>query len=432
MQNASSNFKLRRSERKPYSQIIDYSLITSDSKDRKWLNLKGKAVDISEAGIGIETDYPLAPGHMLWFNEGIEEKAGFVRWSAKLDEGYKAGIELDGEQVKTLDEATETFNKQLDEIEKRCSEPEETPKSLLEATKNAIDHICEACKAFELQVKDKNIVRDAQLRFRLKTNSILSKSYFINRARTWPQGYQGDYKMLENIYRNTVLSEGIGYYLDRCTLELSLATGVRNRIKKLQDILRDELLQRQSPSVLNIACGSCREVFELSSEIEKSGARFTCIDLDNDALAFAANRLSYTNISPLSSDQVVLRKYNAVRMFDHDMNMSEFGMQDIIYSVGFFDYLDSDFLAKLFRSLYKLLKPGGMLIISFKDADRYRHQDYHWIGDWDGFLQRSEEDFRKIFRDAGISDVPMTEVREDSGVIVFYLLKKKGEPTEMF
>ena len=31
-------------------------------------------------------------------------------------------------------------------------------------------------------------------------------------------------------------------------------------------------------------------------------------------------------------------------MFDHELNMSEFGMQDIIYSVGFFDYLESDFL----------------------------------------------------------------------------------------
>ena len=77
-----------------------------------------------------------------------------------------------------------------------------------------------------------------------------------------------------------------------------LAPAVRNRIKKLKDLLRDEISMRQKPSVLNIACGSCREVFELAHEIENSGAKFTCIDLDNDALAFAANRLSYTNISP--------------------------------------------------------------------------------------------------------------------------------------
>ena len=151
---------------------------------------------------------------------------------------------------------------------------------------------------------------------------------------------------------------------------------------------------------------------------------FTCIDLDNDALAFAANRLSFTPISPVTSDQVVLRKYNAIRMFDHELNVQEFGMQDIIYSVGFFDYLGTDFLVRMLRALYKLLNPGGLLITSFKDAARYVGPDYHWIVDWDGFLQRNEGDFRRILCDANIPDMAITEVREESGVIVFYLIGK--------
>jgi extracellular factor (EF) 3-hydroxypalmitic acid methyl ester biosynthesis protein len=281
-----------------------------------------------------------------------------------------------------------------------------------------------SCAEFEESVGDKDIIRDARIRFREQTNPILSKSYLINRTRIWPQGQQGDYKTLELAYKNTPLSEGIGYYLDLYLLNSDLAPAVRNRIEKLRDILRDELSKRKKPSVLNIACGSCREVFELAKDIEESGARFTCIDLDDDALSFAANRLSYTNISPVSSNQVVLRKYNALRMFDHELNMSEFGNQDIIYSVGFFDYLQSDFLATLFRSLYALLNPGGLLITSFKDAARYRYHDYHWITDWDGFLQRTEDDFWKIFHESGFSDSAISESREESGVIVFYLVKK--------
>lgn len=426
MQNAIThqNEKARRYERKPYAQTIDYSLSVSESRERKWLNMKGKAVDISETGIGIQTDYPLAPGHMLWFNGGIEEKAGFVRWCEKLDNEYRAGIELDGKRIKHLDEATDIFNKHLEDIEKRCLSPEENSEELLKETNYAINNMCEACKAFELDVTDKDIIRDAQIRFRIKTNHNLSKSYFINRARIWPQGYQGDYKMLESIYRNASLSEGIGYFLDSIFLSSSLTLAVRNRLKTLEVIVREELQRRQGASVLNIACGSCREVFELASEIDNSGAKFTCIDLDNDALAFAANRLSYTNISSLSSDQVILRKYNALRMFDHELNMSEFGMQDIIYSVGFFDYLESDFLSRLLKASYAMLKPGGKLIASFKDASRYRHQDYHWIVDWDGFLQRYEEDFMSIFSEAQIPFSAITEMREETGVIVFYVITK--------
>jgi extracellular factor (EF) 3-hydroxypalmitic acid methyl ester biosynthesis protein len=427
MQNTSTTQyeKTRRYERKPYAETIDYSMSVPEARDRKWLNLKARAVNISEAGLCIHTDFALSPGDMLWFNSGLEEKAGFVKWALKSDSGYKAGIELDGKHIKTLDEATEIFNKRLEEIEKKCLDTtDQNPDKVLEETRNAIDDMCEACKTFEEDVKDKDMIRDAQTRFRQKTDYILSKGYCINRARTWPQGYQGDYKMLEAIYRNTPLSEGIGYYLDVCTLNAPLAVGVRNRLSTLVEILKGELTEREKPKVLNIACGSCREVFELASEIEKSGARVTCIDLDDDALAFAANRLSYTNISPVTSNQVKLRKYNAVRMFDHEMNMSEFGMQDIIYSVGLFDYLPTDFLVNLLGALYKMVKPGGKLIASFKDAGNYRHQVYHWMSDWDGFLQRNEEDFRNILFNANIPSASITETREDSGIIVFYVITK--------
>ncbi|MCG2722488.1 MAG: class I SAM-dependent methyltransferase [Thermodesulfovibrionales bacterium] len=411
----------RKFSRTPCSIEIDYSVFSNDAKQRRLIDLKANAIDMSKAGIGIQTDYPLSAGNIVWFNSGIVEKVGYVRWCTQADSGYKAGVELDGKYVVQLDEATEVFNKRLEALEKRCLDPDEKPEELLQATKEAIDDVLLSCAKFEQQVHDKDVIRSTRIRFREKTNAILSKSYCINRARTWPQGQQGDYKTLEIAYKNTPLSEGIGYYLDRYLLDADLGPAVRNRIQKLEGILREELRKREKPSVLNIACGSCREVFTLARDIEESGARFTCIDIDNDALSFSANRLSYTNISPLTSNQVVLRKYNALRMFDHELNISEFGKQDIIYSVGFFDYLDSEFLARLFNSLYKLLNPGGLLITSFKDANRYRHQDYHWITDWDGFLQRNEEDFYRIFSDAEIPETSINETREDSGVIVFYL-----------
>jgi len=415
---------MRRYERKPFSQTIHYAVNVLEAKNRKWLSLEGKSLDISEAGICIQTDYPLSPGHILWFNGSIEDKAGFVKWCRQLENEYRVGVELDKTYIKHLDEVTDAFIRRLEEIESRCLDPHENEEELFKAVVNAADDCATVLQAFEEEVKDKDIIRDARIWFHQQTNAILSKSYFINRTRTWPQGYQGDYKTLEVIYKSTPLSEGIGYYMDLYSLRLPLSIAVKNRIEKLENILRDELGKRQNPSVLNIACGSCREVFELATEIEKSGARFNCVDLDDDALAFTANRLSFTNISPVTSDQVVLRKYNAVRMFDHELNVNEFGMQDIIYSVGFFDYLQTDFLVKLFKSLYRLLNPGGLLIISFKDVARYRPQEYHWFVDWDGFLQRTEEDFKNILSDADFPVSVISEMREESGVIVFYLVTK--------
>jgi SAM-dependent methyltransferase len=406
------------------AEPIHCSIVLFEAKNQTRFSYEGKVLDMSESGICVQSYHPLSPGNVVWLNGSTQEKAGFVRWCQQVDTAYKSGIEFKTTVFRKLDEATDRFMMTLQAIDERCEKHGEDPEETLAEVNRAIDSICIACKDFETEISDRNIIPGTQVRFREKTNPVLAKSYCINRARTWPQGYQGDYKTLEGIYRNTPLSEGIGYYLDLYGLNLPLAVAVRNRISKLEHLLRDELKHRKSPSVMNIACGSCREVLELADEIKTSGATVTCIDLDQDALAFAADRLLFTGLSPLTSEQVVLRKYNAVRMFDHELNMAEFGMQDIIYSVGLFDYLPTDFLISLFRSLYALLSPGGKLIASFKDASRYRHQDYHWICDWGGFLQRTEDEFRSILANAGFQDSSISEIREESGVIIFYIIAK--------
>lgn len=432
----------RQLERRPCDKIIAYSLLISELKTDKKLPLTGKAVDISDRGVGIETDYPLAPGHMLWFDNEVKHKTGVVRWSTMIDGNYRVGIELnhawrtiEADEIKEgvsqvseeterynelLDSATERFNKELELIEKRCHDPNENPEELLNATKKAMDEMITVCAEFEQGVKDKDVIHNARIAFYEKTNPILSRSYCINRTRTWPQGGQGDYKTLEMIYKNTPLSEGIGYYLDLCALNAPLAVAVRNRIMKLEKILMAEIQKRQFPLLMNIACGSCRELMGIAPEIIDSEAKVICVDTDNDALAFAQDRLSYAGII----NQVELRKYNAIRMFDDEMNMTEFGKQDIIYSVGLFDYLPDDFLVKLLRALYNLLNTGGRLIAAFKDSSRYRSQDYHWVANWDGFLQRKEEDFMNILSQAGIPYNAISELCEDTGIIVFYTVAK--------
>ncbi|MEW6214241.1 MAG: PilZ domain-containing protein [Nitrospirota bacterium] len=335
--------------------------------------------------------------------------------------------EIKEKWINYIDTATIELLETLRGIEKEIESGSADSEKTYTTIARVIDDFIQKAEKFEHEVGDKEIIKRAQTNFRITTNHIFSKSYCINRTRTWPQGYQGDYKTLEGVYRNIPLSEGIGYYLDLFSLNAPLAEAVRNRIKKLEEILRDEILKKQQlgiesqrPSILNIACGSCRELMGIASEIRDSKAKIICIDSDNDALAFAQGRLYYTGILP----QMEFRKYNALRMFDHELNMSEFGKQDIIYSVGFFDYLPSDFLIKMFKSLYNLLNPGGKIIAAFKDANRYRPQGYHWIVDWDGFLQRDEEDFRGIFYDAEIPHSAISEMREDTGIIIFYIIAR--------
>ena len=68
-----------------------------DIVNTKVLNLVARGVDISEGGIGIKTDYPLEPGHVLRLqNSGLPKQVGVVIWS-RNGEGngiYMAGVKF--------------------------------------------------------------------------------------------------------------------------------------------------------------------------------------------------------------------------------------------------------------------------------------------------------------------------------------------------
>jgi len=447
MQNSVSLKKEERRQflRKGQDKTVYYCLNGNEFSELKSFELNGSLIDISERGVCIQTDNPLSEGHIIYFDDVMDQQAGVVRWCADMERFYRAGIELktdidyakntdigtsgwaafireDVEEYnKILDLATVSFIRKMEVIERRCADQKEGPEALFNTIEQAVEEIINSCAEYENMVQDMDVIREARVSFREKTNNVFSKSYLINRARVWPQGSQGDYKILELIYKNTPLSEGFGYYLDRLMINTQVADAVRDRIKKLENILRDEIMNRQSPDVLNIACGACRELVGVVPEIIDSGAKVVCIDNDNDALKFAQGRLHNMGLR----DEAEFYKYNALRLFDYEMALEEFGEQDIVYSVGFFDYLPDDFLVKLLGTLYKMLKTDGLLIAAFKDAARYRSQYYHWLVDWDGFLQRKEEDFRKILDDAGIPSSSLKEMRDETGIIIFYKITKK-------
>jgi len=320
-----------------------------------------------------------------------------------------------------LGQAIERYLGQLRDIERRISDGEQDEGKVLAEVAAANDEVLMVCARFEQEVKDESVVKTTRSYFRNRTHPLLSKSYGINRLRTWPQGYQGDYKTLEINYQGSPMSDGIGYYLDKYLMTWPLAHALRGRIVHLVELLRNELAGRRDLKVLDIACGSCREILDLVPDIQRSAAAFTCIDMDEDALAFSADRLSLADLAP---GQVSMIKYNALRMFDLDIARAEFGAQDIIYSVGYFDYLPDDFLVKMLKTLHALLNPGGKLIAAFKDAGRYRSQEYHWIVDWDGFLQRTTADFERLLAEAGIAKSAVTESRDRTGIIIFYTITK--------
>jgi hypothetical protein len=71
---------------------ISVTVIQFGKLERMDLTVKG--VDISDGGLGIQSDVPLSPGFIWFWNTVDQHKGGMIVWSRKADDGYRAGIQF--------------------------------------------------------------------------------------------------------------------------------------------------------------------------------------------------------------------------------------------------------------------------------------------------------------------------------------------------
>ena len=60
----------------------------------------------------------------------------------------------------------------------------------------------------------------------------------------------------------------------------------------------------------------------------------------------------------------------------------------------------------------------------FKEKLYYDTFEYHWYAKWNYFFQRTKKDFDQILKDSGIPQNEIKMERDDSGVILFYVVGK--------
>jgi len=256
--------------------------------------------------------------------------------------------------------------------------------------------------------------------FREESEPIFQTSGLMTRARSWPYEYPGDYETLEAIYNcRPWVERGLGNYLDRYFLNSTLAVAVRWRLRKLIDLLNKRSEEEAENAVwLNVASGSCRELLSIPGKRRRT---VWCLDADARSSAYA-NELLRNRYRGGENVEFVCQ--NAFRLVRADVNLRQFGRLTTCYSAGLFDYVDTPQLARLLGGLYRSLDKDGLLIATFKDAERYDTFDYHWLVEWHFFHQRTLSDCYRIF---DLADIPREQIRVErdaTGVILFFLVTK--------
>ena len=427
-------------------------------------NITGESINLSEGGLSFNsTESLLSPTISLQIkfpttDFKLKTDAKLV-WKRDLETGGSSyGMEFvdltENQKSKLRRELIKTqINPLLNEIETQ-SVREQISSFFL---KDILNYVNEIIKLSGSLLKEKEFSEEAEKRLEQLNNQILLKGYcldellsnktimqnikehfrhlvgvwsyksvIVKRAYEKPRGYPGDYRMLEIVYDGKPISKtnNIGFYFDNYFLKSPYAVAVRIRKDRLREILQQYISDSQinKINILDIACGSCREIKELLPNLKtNSSIAFSCLDWDEEALKFSQDVL--LSIKPKNVEFKFIKE-DVMNIIKDENIVQSFGVQNLIYSIGLIDYMPDRILKRLICALYKLLPKSGKLILTHKNREKtFPPIPPDWFCDWK-FVPRNKDEVLKLFYDSGISGFTLVSDSDDFGYIHYFTITK--------
>jgi hypothetical protein len=218
-------------------------------------------------------------------------------------------------------------------------------------------------------------------------HTLLLESPFTRRAYEKPRGYAGDAVMMDLIYGMATPGNDLsplggmlyGYEFDSPCFQ-----SVRTRRAILAREIDSIAAARPNARVLSVASGHLREI--AWSRAARSGAvEITALDQDHDSLSCIASdyfqRYRVSTVPGSIGD--LLRR--TVRFVDIDL----------AYAAGLYDYLEDDLARTLTATLFRMLRPGGRLLIANFTPATYDAAFMETFMDW-RLVYRTPDDVRSL------------------------------------
>lgn len=228
-----------------------------------------------------------------------------------------------------------------------------------------------------------------------------------------PHGYAGDFEIIDHIHTAWVSQDERYKKWDRYFQSQPACQAVRNRkayfhaqLEELEDRIPNRNIQ-----ILNVGCGPCRDVLEFLETHPKTRIRFTCLDLDMNAISYGKKLCSE------HSERVSFVRANVLRF---TMNP----VFDLVWSAGLFDYLSDRGFAALLRKLRGMTLAGGEVVVgNFSPANPSR--DYMEFGHW--FLNHRDEHHLCLLADrVGVPEGTLRIGQEPLGINLFLHVRGNG------
>jgi hypothetical protein len=244
---------------------------------------------------------------------------------------------------------------------------------------------------------------------------LLHEDPYTLRAFEKPRGYAGDAVLLDYIYSSQVPenTSEIGQSVFCVTTRAASAKSVVARRDLLTRLIDETVESHARPSILSVACGHLREAQQSHAVRDGKLNKFYALDQDGQSLAVIDREQRTDVVVPVLASIKDLLKGTV-----------DIPQVQLAYAAGLLDYLNKSAAEALVARMWKLLAPGGSLLVANFTSENSNRGYMATFMAWE-LLYRSRQDIEQL------ADVlPQPEVAQrtsfidDLGNIVYLKLQK--------
>lgn len=242
-----------------------------------------------------------------------------------------------------------------------------------------------------------------------------------------PLGYPGDYQIMNYVYRwEQIGNTPYEKLLHRIGIETGACVGTRLRMtQKFLAGKIEETAGDRTMNITNLGCGSAYEVADyLKIGTLPRPVNFTLIDQDHDALSYAYENAHPQVVRHRGKARIQCLQASFAQLLKAGPLFNSLPPQDIIYSLGLYDYLSARRARALTHDLYDQLAPGGYMVLANVKVGRETCMwPLEFITDW-SLVYRTEQDMWDMVE--GL-DCERISLEEDPTKCVYVMIVRKPE-----
>lgn len=240
-----------------------------------------------------------------------------------------------------------------------------------------------------------------------------------------PLGYPGDFQIMNYVYEwGRVGDTPYEKLLHRIGIETGACVGTRLRMTQKLIAARIAEVAGDTPmNIANLGCGSAYEVYDyLKIGHLPRPVNFTLIDQDDRALTHAYEHAYPEVIRHAGRAKVQCLQASFAQLLKAGALFRALPPQDVIYSLGLYDYLSARRARALTHDLYAQVKPGGKLILAnVKKGRESCEWPLEFVTDW-SLIYRTEQDMLALVE--GL-DVEKVSVEVDETKCIYLMVVDK-------